>query len=205
MHNDCDKFITTMTLEQLLDQDSDGENTTSKRPKTNPSKRKVSYRITNIKYRYYDDEERLFYTKLTDEEKGEIALLEKDIHNANNESVPLRFKMLMSNIDIKIKAIAIKKLQYLANMNDSSSELSWPCITYIYLAYILYHIYNCIICPCNGNIIGIELPRDNHIMRHTSRPTCYIICNLNVYKTKTIMIFTCEMQYKWIEIRTYNC
>jgi ATP-dependent Lon protease len=119
------KRIVITSLEDLL---KNGEASTStKRRKVEKNgertgKRKQETIIKNPELRFYDPEERGFYQKLTDDQKRYVAELEKVIRGMNKEDVPLRFKILMSNIDEKIKAIAIKKLRYLYDMDESTTE-----------------------------------------------------------------------------------
>jgi ATP-dependent Lon protease len=100
---------------------------------SSPKKRKVEKRVVgrkrqsdsdikNPELRWYDPDEKAYYNKLEDDQKRYIATLEKTIRNMNKEDIPLRFKILMSNIDEMIKAIAIKKLKYLNDMDESTSE-----------------------------------------------------------------------------------
>jgi hypothetical protein len=85
-------------------------------------KRTAPIRVINPEYRYYDDVERGFYNKLEDDEKHAIATLESLIKQMNKDDVPIRFKILLSNIDENVKALAIKKLRYMYDMDESSSE-----------------------------------------------------------------------------------
>jgi ATP-dependent Lon protease len=103
--------------------DSDNTNSNlAKRQKTAGTKRLASTRVMNPEARYYDAEERAFYNNLDDETKLQISNLEKDIRNLNCVDVPLRFKVLMSNIDSAVKALAVKKLRGLYEMDESSGE-----------------------------------------------------------------------------------
>jgi hypothetical protein len=99
---------------------NEGDDSSPKRLRT--CKRATSLRITNPEYRYYDETERGFYNKMDEGEKLMVASLETMIKSMNNDDVPIRFKILLSNIDAHIKAIAIKKLRYMYDMDESSSE-----------------------------------------------------------------------------------
>jgi hypothetical protein len=79
-------------------------------------------RINNPEYRYYDDVERNFYNKLEEDQKSAVSSLESVIKHMNKDDVPIRFKILLSNIDENVKALAIKKLRYMYDMDESSSE-----------------------------------------------------------------------------------
>ena len=85
-------------------------------------KRSAGLNINNPELRHYDSDERSYYNKLDDDVKAFIASLEKNIKDLNKDEIPLRFKILMSNIDEKVKAIAIKKLRFLYEMDESTSE-----------------------------------------------------------------------------------
>lgn len=100
---------------------------------SSPKKRKVEKRVVgrkrqsdsdikNPELRWYDSDEKAYYNKLEDDQKLYVATLEKTIRNMNKDDIPLRFKILLSNIDEKIKAIAIKKLRYLNDMDESTTE-----------------------------------------------------------------------------------
>lgn len=105
------------------------QKTVFKQPKASQSssvtatkKRTRSLEVKNPEAKYYDDEEKSYHNKLTEEEKRYVAILEHTIKDMNKDDVPIRFKILLSKIDDKIKAIAIKKLSYLYGMDSSSSE-----------------------------------------------------------------------------------
>jgi ATP-dependent Lon protease len=125
--NDETKAVVT-SLQELLKVSAsiNNETFTTKRRKVDKvavnRKRQSEKEIKNPELLYYDTEEKRFYNKLDSSQKKYIASLETHIRNINKEDVPIRFKILLSNIDDKIKAIAIKKLQYLYNMDDSTSE-----------------------------------------------------------------------------------
>jgi ATP-dependent Lon protease len=94
----------------------------SKRQRVAAPKRTASKRIVNPAYRYYDNEERKHYDELSEEERIVIAAMETKIKQMNDEDVPIRFKVLTLNMDEKIKAIAIKQLGYLFDLDPASSE-----------------------------------------------------------------------------------
>lgn len=100
--------------------DDGGDEVVAKRPRV--QKRVAPLRVINPEYRYYDDVERNFYNKLEDDEKHAIATLESVVKQMNKDDVPIRFKILLSNIDENVKALAIKKLRYMYDMDESSSE-----------------------------------------------------------------------------------
>lgn len=77
----------------------------------------------------YDEEETQYYKKLTYDEKARIVATEKQLERLNNCVIPLRFRILLSEMDEHVKAIAFKKFSYLSNLDESSSEyykiLNW--------------------------------------------------------------------------------
>lgn len=78
---------------------------------------------------YYEDEIK-FFKKLKTEEKKSIISLEKNINKCNDISTPLRFKILQSDMDIKLKAHAIQKLNSLYDTQPGASEYN-KLINYI--------------------------------------------------------------------------
>jgi ATP-dependent Lon protease len=104
----------------------EGSSSKKKKPKVerrvSTRKRKKDPEVKNPILRFYDQEERMFYQNLTPEQKISVSILEKTIKNMNKDTVPLRFKILLSNIDETIKAIAIKKLGYLYEMDTTTGE-----------------------------------------------------------------------------------
>lgn len=91
--------------------------------------RKRKPRIYNEQYSQYTEDERYYYNLLDDESKNLIATRETDIAFLNNRLIPLRFQILTSNLDAKTMAIAIQKLDHVAEMDTSSSDyhktLNW--------------------------------------------------------------------------------
>lgn len=108
------------TLEDIIKKADPSE--TNKKPRVTSRKRGTPLSVVNPELKYYDAEEKVYYNKLEDEAKSIIARLEKNIKELNKDAIPLRFKILMSNIDENVKAIAIKKLRYLYEMDESTSE-----------------------------------------------------------------------------------
>lgn len=71
---------------------------------------------------YDDSAEEEYYNKLSKKQKKKILKLEKEIAGVNDVNVPLRFKILESNMDLKLKSLAISKLDALRDMDPSSGE-----------------------------------------------------------------------------------
>tara|TARA_B100000900_G_scaffold280460_1_gene239909 strand:- start:7646 stop:9460 length:1815 start_codon:yes stop_codon:yes gene_type:complete len=76
----------------------------------------------NPNFKNYGREDVEYFLNLPKNKKKEFITKEKQTIVAPNEDVPLRFKILNSNIDDKMKSIAIKKLNLLNSMNEKSGE-----------------------------------------------------------------------------------
>ena len=90
----------------------------------------VSQSITNTydsydRYRKpnYDKDDMTFYKKLSMKRRREIDQIEKALKKVSAKTTPLRFKILESPMDIKLKALAIDKLDHISCMDPSSSEV----------------------------------------------------------------------------------
>lgn len=129
-NNDCD-FMKSILLESL--QDLANENLPNKKSKccseeptltmTISGKRTRSQSLVkNPKINDYQPDEIKFYKSLDTNQKNMISEVETSIININEVLTPIRFKILLSNIDEKLKAHAIKKLEYLYDLDSSSSE-----------------------------------------------------------------------------------
>lgn len=118
---DVNKIIIT-SLEELLKNSEEYQEEKPKRRRISTRKRGSNKSIKNPEEEYYDEDEKKFYDKLTDDEKRFVASLEIKIKDMNKDDTPVRFKVLMSNVDEKIKAIAIKKLNYLCWMTNVGPE-----------------------------------------------------------------------------------
>ena len=86
------------------------------------SKRKRLPKIINPEEESYTPEEIIYYKSLSDTKKRHVANLEARMLELNDNTTPIRFKILFSNIDEKLKAIAIQKLNHLYGMNESDGE-----------------------------------------------------------------------------------
>jgi len=78
--------------------------------------------FNNPLFTQYNDEEKGHFKRLTDEEKIDISAAERKMIELNDTKTPIRFKILCSKIDDAIKAIAIKKLNFLYDLDPSSGE-----------------------------------------------------------------------------------
>jgi ATP-dependent Lon protease len=72
--------------------------------------------------RKYDRQMRQFFYDLDEKKKDEILSIENEIKSINQTVTPLRFQLLTSNLDNHVKAIAIRKIENLSNMDPGSGE-----------------------------------------------------------------------------------
>jgi ATP-dependent Lon protease len=63
-----------------------------------------------------------YFETLEEEQQKEIVEIEKEIDSINSNTIPLRFQILKSKIDTDIKAIAVRKLETLQNLDSNSNE-----------------------------------------------------------------------------------
>jgi flagellar biosynthesis GTPase FlhF len=75
----------------------------------------------------YSKAERSYFLQLSSDEKKRIAHTEKSLRTINVGKTPMRFKILNSELDSTMKAIAIKKLENLSHMNETSGEYNKIC------------------------------------------------------------------------------
>jgi len=107
--------------------DNDEQSSRSKRKKRKMSHIEV---VTNVKQlferlkktRYANPQDEEYYKALTKEERIEIKNVEDEIYNMEDNRVPLRFKILDSNIDMKLKSLCIQKLDQLDSMQSHSDD-----------------------------------------------------------------------------------
>ena len=84
----------------------------------------------NPNFKNYSRQDVEYFLNLNKKKKTEIIKIEKETNNTNKEEIPLRFKILSSNISSQIKSIAIKKLNLLNSMNERSGEY-FKILTYV--------------------------------------------------------------------------
>ena len=70
----------------------------------------------------YDSKMRKHFLSLSLDEQRKIVEMEKNIKQINNDVIPIRYQVLESKMELKIKAIAIQKLNALKNLDSSSGE-----------------------------------------------------------------------------------
>lgn len=105
-------------------QDSNPDYNTESDPDYNPESDPENLKINNINKDIveYCSDEIDYYHSLPKKKRKIIDKIEKDIININNTKKPIRFKIIESDMDIKIKSIAISKINQLDIMDSSSSE-----------------------------------------------------------------------------------
>lgn len=74
------------------------------------------------KRRYVNMDDEDYYMSLDKAEKKEITEIEDELYNSSINKTPLRFKIIKSNIDRKLKQLCLKKLDQLDNMSSYSDE-----------------------------------------------------------------------------------
>ena len=132
-------------------------------------KKNKKYIEKNPNFINYNNLEAEYFLKSTKKSKLLINKYEKKTIELNKDDIPLRFKIINSKIDDYLKAIALKKLNYLSSMNERSGE---------YFKILNYVESLCKI-PC-GIYKNLDIPKEsNHISDFLINS--YNILNDNVY------------------------
>lgn len=74
------------------------------------------------KRRYVNIDDQDYYMSLKTDERKELVKIEDDLYNSSVNKTPLRFKIIKSNIDTKLKQVCLKKLDQLDSMSSHSDE-----------------------------------------------------------------------------------
>lgn len=74
----------------------------------------------NLALSEYRSDEQAYYRKLDRETRQRVAQTENVVYELNEQATPLRFRVLMSEVDERVKALAIRKVESLASMDGSS-------------------------------------------------------------------------------------
>jgi ATP-dependent Lon protease len=69
-----------------------------------------------------EDEEENYLDTLTPEERQNLLRLENQISKINHKRIPLRYQILRSHLPIDVKATAIKRLESIQKMDETSTE-----------------------------------------------------------------------------------
>ena len=101
--------------EEYEDEDEEDEEDTNE-PKTKEAKYK------EYKSKLFKQDERKYFSNLPDEEKDRIIETELMIAQSNKSDLPIRFKILNSQMSDMIKSIAISKLDVIAQMECANGE-----------------------------------------------------------------------------------
>jgi len=141
---------TENATDNTTDTDSKSESNTSEEESLNPVKINLEKKLTEegsetseeYTYEYDEQDEKYeglidkhmlkdseesnmeYYHYLSKEKKEEIFKLTKDIYEYNGTNVPLRFKVIESEMDMKTKAIALENIDKMSEMDVSTGEHS---------------------------------------------------------------------------------
>ena len=152
LNNNNKKFKSLSLLDKNNDEeyeeyDDDYEETHEK------IKKNRKYIDKNPNFSNYKDEEMEYFLKQSVRNKNKIIKFEKKTNELNKEQVPLRFKIINSDIDDTIKAVALKKLNHLSSMNERSGEYF----------KILNYVENLCKIPC-GIYKKLKIPKDKSLI-----------------------------------------
>jgi ATP-dependent Lon protease len=78
--------------------------------------------IANPNFEKYSAKEIDYFLKLSKKNKKKVINIEKIANKFYKEEIPLRFRILNSNINDNLKSIALKKVDYLNTISERSSE-----------------------------------------------------------------------------------
>ena len=87
----------------------------------NKSKKKYN-QIEEEIVKKYNNNTYDYFNQLSNKKQKKIIKKEKKILKINNSNIPIRFKILNSNLDIEIKALLVKKLEHLQNLDSNNNE-----------------------------------------------------------------------------------
>ena len=74
------------------------------------------------KQRYVNKDDEVYYNGLDVQERTRLKKVEDDLYQLECNKIPLRFKIITSNIDDKLKSLCLKKIDQLDNMQYYSDE-----------------------------------------------------------------------------------
>lgn len=74
------------------------------------------------KRRYANPDDEDYFKSLEKKERKEIVKIEDELYNSSINKTPLRFKIIKSDIDQRLKQLCLKKLDQLDNMSSYSDE-----------------------------------------------------------------------------------
>ena len=116
-------------LEEEINEFEEENNLLDASARNSNSQNKKSKKLNQLKqlkheeiFTTYDSKMKKHFLSLSAEQQSKIIELEGNIRKLNNEIIPIRYQVLESNMDMKIKAVAIQKLNALQNLDSSSGE-----------------------------------------------------------------------------------
>jgi ATP-dependent Lon protease len=86
------------------------------------NKNKESNDLIKKIYKFKNDNSLKYYLSLSKSERNELNLKQKEVNEYFNKDIPIRFKILESNIDMKSKVFILNKLDNFENMARFDSE-----------------------------------------------------------------------------------
>lgn len=94
----------------------------SERRKAALEKEKIKQDPNPMAMKYTVNERKYYIDMMSDEDRALVAKMESRMLELNMDSIPLRFKILKMDLDEKIKASAMCKMQHLYQMDANTSE-----------------------------------------------------------------------------------
>ena len=123
----------------------------------------------NLNFANYSNKEINYFLNLSVKNKNIVNKFEKKTIELNKDEIPIRFRIINSKIDDNLKAIALKKLNYLSSMNERSGEYF----------KILNYVENLCKIPC-GIYKKLNIPKNPTNVSNFLIES-YNILNSNVY------------------------
>jgi ATP-dependent Lon protease len=117
--DDCDE-------DEDDDDDDDDDDSDDDEDETQETSEESQIEMSNKKRKreqvHYHGEEKEYFRSLSKRQRDTINCIEQEICDINYVSVPLRFRILESDMDMRLKAIAVSKVEQLYAIEPSSSE-----------------------------------------------------------------------------------
>lgn len=108
--------------DECEDCESEEEEDSEQESDDDSSEKTVKQKLKSKSKRYYGYDDVKYYKRMDPKKQKHVDEMEKLIMSTNNVVVPLRFKILESEMDLKLKSLAISKVDQLAMLDPSSSE-----------------------------------------------------------------------------------
>jgi ATP-dependent Lon protease len=104
------------------EQDASAKHRRRRRKKRSPSP-------PNVAFPDYDEDEQAYYGACDRDVRTKIAQREGRVREMNEREVPLRFRVLMSDVDDRVRAVAMRRVEQIYQMDPSNAEyhkaMSW--------------------------------------------------------------------------------